>query len=154
MTNFVLPLILSLILVIIANKVCAKDTSQPNVGGRPRPRPATVSPQSVSGASKSVPYLSDVKRRIKRAWFPPKHNEGAIVTVTFTVHGNGTISKVKLKKSSGRGICDQAALKAIENAAPFRPLPGEFPSKVIEVEMGEMEYPGLEITPKFVDDSI
>ena len=67
--------------------------------------------------------MSDVMRRIKRAWFPPKGHENDIPVVTFTVHKGGDISALRLKKSSGVTISDEAALQAVENAAPFRPLP-------------------------------
>jgi TonB family protein len=33
------------------------------------------------------------------------------------------MSNLRLDHSSGLAIADQAALKAVENAAPFRPLP-------------------------------
>lgn len=69
------------------------------------------------------PYMADLQRRIKRAWFPPKGNESKRVVVVFKVHRGGELSNLRLERSSGVAIADQAALKAIENAAPFRPLP-------------------------------
>ncbi len=69
------------------------------------------------------PYMADLQRRIKRAWFPPKGNESKRVVVIFKVHRGGELSNLRLEKSSGLAIADNAALKAVENAAPFRPLP-------------------------------
>ncbi len=69
------------------------------------------------------PYMSDLQRRIKRAWFPPKGNESKRVVVVFKVHRGGELTNLKLDKSSGVAVADAAALKAVENAAPFRPLP-------------------------------
>ncbi len=69
------------------------------------------------------PYMADLQRRIKRAWFPPKGNESKRVVVIFKVHKNGELSNLRLGTSSGAAIADQAALKAVENAAPFRKLP-------------------------------
>ncbi len=69
------------------------------------------------------PYMADLQRRIKRAWFPPKGNESKRVVVIFKVHRGGELSNLRLDHASGVAIADQAALKAIENAAPFRPLP-------------------------------
>jgi TonB family protein len=74
--------------------------------------------------------MADLQRRIKRAWFPPKGNESKRVVVVFKVHANGTMSNLRLVTSSGAAIADQAALKAIENAAPFRPLPDGAPTDV------------------------
>jgi TonB family protein len=69
------------------------------------------------------PYLKDLQRRIKRAWFPPKGNESKPVVVEFKVHKMGELSNLKLIQNSGVALSDQAALRAVENAAPFRPLP-------------------------------
>lgn len=76
------------------------------------------------------PYMADLQRRIKRAWFPPKGNESKRVQVVFKVHSNGTVSNLRLLGSSGLAIADQAALKAVQNAAPFRPLPDGAPPDV------------------------
>ncbi len=76
------------------------------------------------------PYMADLQRRIKRAWFPPKGNESKRVSVVFKIHRDGQMSNLRLDKSSGLAIADQAALKAVENAAPFRPLPPGAPDDV------------------------
>jgi len=69
------------------------------------------------------PYMADLQRRIKRAWFPPKGNEVKRVVVRFRINKGGELSNLSIEHSSGLAIADQAALKAIENAAPYRPLP-------------------------------
>jgi TonB family protein len=69
------------------------------------------------------PYMNDLQRRIKRAWFPPKGQESRRVVVIFKVHRGGELSNLRLDHASGVASADQAALKAVENAAPFRPLP-------------------------------
>lgn len=69
------------------------------------------------------PYVSDLARRIRRAWIPPKTQEFHRVSVVFKIHRGGELSHLRLDQSSGLAIEDQAALKAVENAAPFRPLP-------------------------------
>lgn len=69
------------------------------------------------------PYMADLQRRIKRAWFPPKGNESKRVKVVFKVHRDGTMTNLRILVSSGLQIADQAATKAVEAAAPFRPLP-------------------------------
>jgi TonB family protein len=69
------------------------------------------------------PYLRDLQRRIKRTWHPPKDSQfrgGACVQ--FTVLHNGAITNLKLYRTSGDEGFDQAALKSIENAAPFASL--------------------------------
>lgn len=68
-------------------------------------------------------YFADLQRRIKRAWFPPKQREVAHVVFFLKVHRGGEVSDVRINRSSGLNLFDQAALRAIENAAPLKPLP-------------------------------
>src|SRR5208282_1618395 len=79
------------------------------------------------------PYMADLQRRIKRAWFPPKGNETKRVVLVFKVHSGGELSHLKLDKTSGLAIADEAAMKAVENAAPFHPLPNGAP-KVVDIQ--------------------
>lgn len=76
------------------------------------------------------PYMADLQRRVKRAWFPPRGNESKKVAVTFKLHRDGNVSQLRLDRSSGQASADQAALKAVQNAAPFRPLPSGSPDDV------------------------
>lgn len=76
------------------------------------------------------PYMADLQRRIKRAWFPPRGQESRRVVVIFKVHSQGELSDLRIDKSSGVATADQAALEAVRNAAPFRPLPNGAPSVV------------------------
>lgn len=121
----------------------ASGMATPNVGSGSRGGPASSSggkngggergnPDDGPGREPSVaarkdvdwgPYMADLQRRIKRAWYPPKGNESKRVKVMFKVHKDGQVTNLRMLVSSGLAIADQAALKAIENAAPFRPLP-------------------------------
>ena len=69
------------------------------------------------------PFMADLQRRIKKAWFPPKAPQSANCQVIFKVQLNGELSGLHVSKSSGIAAYDNAALKAVEGAAPFRPLP-------------------------------
>lgn len=73
------------------------------------------------------PYMADLQRRIKRAWFPPRGQESRRVVVQFKVATGGELSGLRIEHSSGVAIADQAALQAVQNAAPFRPLPAGAP---------------------------
>jgi TonB family protein len=76
------------------------------------------------------PYMAELQRRIKRAWFPPKDARSKRVKVIFKVHRNGEITNLRLANSSGLTAADEAALKAIQTAAPFHPLPAGAPVDV------------------------
>ncbi len=98
----------------------------PDANNNPGGRPSVAAQADVDFG----PYMADLQRRIKRAWFPPKGNESKRVVVVFKVHKGGELSHLRLDHSSGVAIADQAALKAVENAAPFRPLPAGAPDDV------------------------
>ena len=101
-------------------------------------QPGTVRPNDRPNAPSSGrtqecefgPYMAELQRRIKRSWFPPKDTESKRVQVIFKVHRDGSLSHLRLERSSGLAIADQAALKAIEDAAPFHPLPAGAPEDV------------------------
>jgi TonB family protein len=64
-------------------------------------------------------YMNDLESRIKKTWGPPAGHESAIVSVLFRVNANGEVSDLKLYRSSGHATADEAALQAIQRAAPF-----------------------------------
>ncbi|MFN8659157.1 MAG: TonB family protein [Candidatus Obscuribacterales bacterium] len=70
-------------------------------------------------------YLLDLERRIRRCWSPPAGEEDKRIIVRFKIHRMGEISHLRIAKSSGKSSADQAALKAVERASPFRSLPSE-----------------------------
>lgn len=76
------------------------------------------------------PYMSALQQRIKRAWFPPKDTTSKRITVTFKVARDGTLTNLRVVRTSGLQIADSAALKAVESAAPFANLPSGAPEQV------------------------
>jgi TonB family protein len=85
-----------------------------------------------------VPYLHDVERRVRRAWFPPKSNESKEVDLIFKIHQRGEMTDLHVEHPSNLTMQDNAALSAVRNAAPFRPLP-KGSKEVIEVEF-KLDY--------------
>jgi TonB family protein len=69
------------------------------------------------------PYMGNLQRNIKAKWLPPKGQESKRVVVSFKVDVEGALSHLKIDKSSGIADQDAAALRAVEDAAPFGPLP-------------------------------
>lgn len=89
---------------------------------------ASKSPfKKVAASSPDVdfgPYMADLQRRIKKNWFPPKGQESRRVVVLFKVKPNGSLgTDPRIDKSSGTKMADDAAIKAVRSAAPFRSLP-------------------------------
>jgi TonB family protein len=69
------------------------------------------------------PYVAKIQLRIKHNWHPPKLHESDCTNVTFKIQRNGSVTDLRLERPSGNIEADQAALRAIQSAAPFDPLP-------------------------------
>ncbi len=80
------------------------------------------------------PYMRELQRRIKLNWDPPKGNESKTVVLLFKIAKDGRLISCRVHKSSGLPSADQAALKAVELTAPFRPLPADFKGQNIDIQ--------------------
>ena len=80
------------------------------------------------------PYMRELQRRIKMNWDPPKGNESKRVVLLFKIAKDGRLLSCRVSKSSGLPTADQAALKAVELTAPFRPLPADFKGPSIDIQ--------------------
>lgn len=80
------------------------------------------------------PYMRELQRRIKLNWDPPKGNESKTVVLLFKIAKDGRLLSSKVHRSSGLPSADQAALKAVELTAPFRPLPADFKGQSIDIQ--------------------
>ena len=80
------------------------------------------------------PYMRELQRRIKLNWDPPKGNESKTVVLLFKIARDGRLLSCRVHKGSGLPSADQAALKAVELTAPFRPLPADFKGQSIDIQ--------------------
>ena len=80
------------------------------------------------------PYMRELQRRIKLNWDPPKGNESKTVVLLFKIAKDGRLLSCKISRSSGLPSADQAALKAVELTAPFKPLPADFKGQNIDIQ--------------------
>ena len=80
------------------------------------------------------PYMRELQRRIKMNWDPPKGNESKRVVLLFKIAKDGRLLSCRVHKSSGLPSADQAALKAVELTAPFKPLPPDFKGQNIDIQ--------------------
>ncbi len=75
-------------------------------------------------------FMDRLQRKIKRAWIPPRDGSSRKVRVMFKIFTNGELGRVQLVQGSGIAVADQAALRAVENAAPFEHLPAGAPESI------------------------
>jgi TonB family protein len=135
--------ILLLVAVLLPACACAQERSTPtSLGEHAKSVPKDEGQTKTDIFEK---FKIEIQDRIKRAYFPPKGNESQHIVVQFHVHRHGEVSDVRLVRASGIEICDRAALKAVENAAPFRPLPeGAKEEEVFEITL---DYNAFSLPP-------
>lgn len=80
------------------------------------------------------PYMRELQKSIKSNWTPPKGNESKRVVLIFKIAKNGKLLANKVFKSSGIVAADEAAIKAVNLTAPFKPLPKEFKGKSVDIQ--------------------
>ena len=80
-----------------------------------------------SGNAAVSNYPGKVRSKLQRAFrYPAKakrENVRGVVQVSFALSSSGSVSSVKIARSSGSPILDKAALEAVERAAPFPAIP-------------------------------
>jgi protein TonB len=77
------------------------------------------------GSAAASKYPGLVQAKVTRAAkYPSKaRGDAGEALVSFTVGASGTVTKVALARSSGNDALDNAALAAVDRAAPFPPIP-------------------------------
>jgi TonB family protein len=90
------------------------------------PEVAQTQPQPDFGG-----YMEALQLKLKQCWFPPRRKDNKRVVVRFGINQYGALTHFRLDHSSGVTAADQSALKAVKDAAPFKPLPAGAP---IELE--------------------
>jgi len=72
-------------------------------------------------------YLASVQQKIWMIWNQQvKTGFTQSVGVQFTIMPDGSVTDVRLTQPSGAALLDLAAQRAVQNAAPFAPLPREY----------------------------
>lgn len=77
-------------------------------------------------------YVNTLYKRLWEAW--NRTDAGTReCAVFFTILKDGAVKDIKIDESSGDGFFDLTARRAVENAAPFPPLPEGFPDPTLPV---------------------
>ena len=79
------------------------------------------------------PYMRDLQKRVKINWDPPKDSISRKTTLDLKISKKGQLLSMRINKSSGLKSFDEAALRAVETTAPFKPLPENFKGKSIDI---------------------
>lgn len=117
----------------------ARATVSPTPLGRPSGSPAGVASLSLDVSDFPFTYyLRQIQQKVTEKWVHPARTaERALsVVVLFEISRDGQIATPKVERSSGSVWYDQAALRAVMDAAPFPPLPQEFQARSLRVHFG------------------
>ena len=81
-----------------------------------------------------------LKSKIENSWQQPSRvllsgRDAIKLTVRFTLNLNGTVSSIRIIKSSGLGSIDASALNAVKRASPFNPVPDGTGNKPIDISI-------------------
>ena len=77
-------------------------------------------------------YIRQVAGKIREKW-DGKAIPGQQPAVMFEIGRDGRLNQATINKSSGNAYYDQVALRAINDAGPFPPLPDDFKKPVLRI---------------------
>ncbi len=113
--------------------------------------PAVPSPSANSGEGFEIlsdtqgvdfsPYVRRTLAALKRNWYSVMPEDAllgkkGLVSVVFKILPDGATNKdILLERKSSSNLLDGAALKAVQNSAPFEPLPSQFHGPYLELRI-------------------
>jgi TonB family protein len=113
----------------------------PREASAPPPQPLGAATGSASGAGpltlsvSDFPYsyyLRQVTEKIRAQW-NGRAIPGQQPIVVFEIRRDGRLNQAAIEKSSGNSAYDQVALRALNDAGPFPPLPDDFKKPVLRI---------------------
>lgn len=82
-------------------------------------------------------YIETLKNKVSSSWYSglvsPGQRGQFLVVVDFKILRNGQVQDLKISQNSGIRSLDLSALRAIENSAPFPPLPSDYPYSYLPI---------------------
>jgi TonB family protein len=79
-------------------------------------------------------YIAAIQQKVKEKWQLPQDYVFKSVVADIMVDRDGSLLSAMLKQSSGDRTVDKAALKAIQDAAPFERVPASAQSLPVQIE--------------------
>lgn len=99
-----------------------------------------ISGTNVYAAEDFTDYIKTLKLQVDKAWNAPVYYLRHTSDVYFRIHKDGTISDIKVVKSSKVPQLDKKAVTAIKNMPKQDKLPSFYSSDYIEVTVGLTNY--------------
>jgi protein TonB len=80
-------------------------------------------------------YISQVRSALWNKWSERMPKEQGEAVIVFSILPNGSVVDLRAEESSGSSAFDLTAESAVQDAAPFAPLPREFPEPFLKVHV-------------------
>lgn len=80
-------------------------------------------------------YIEQLLRQIDSKWSPPQAGTNIRTIVRFRILRRGQIDQLDVAESSGLNAFDLAALRAVQDASPFPPLPASYRNPTLNVTL-------------------
>jgi protein TonB len=80
-------------------------------------------------------YLGKLRRTLEQSKVNPRSRQTGTVMISFRVDPSGQLISRRVKKSSGSKLLDDAAMAALDRAAPFPPMPENVAQGPLEVQV-------------------
>lgn len=83
-------------------------------------------------------YLEKLKRKVELLWDYPDaargRGLGGVLKIDFSIDRNGALERLALVDPSGAKLLDDAAVKALRDAAPFAPFPNTWDIERLNIQ--------------------
>jgi protein TonB len=96
---------------------------------------AASAKQTAGDPTKFAKYLGTLRTQLEKHKINPRSRFSGTVWLRFTVGENGEIVTREVATSSGSKVLDDAAVSALERAAPFPPIPTEVGTRPLVVSV-------------------
>lgn len=80
-------------------------------------------------------YIAQLLSSIDRNWTRPPVGSGVRAVISFHIQRDGSIADLAVRETSGFDTFDLAALRAVQNASPFPPLPRGYRHETLGVNL-------------------
>lgn len=80
-------------------------------------------------------YIDQLLEAINAKWARPDMGDDVRAILSFRIHRDGRVTDIEVAESSGYNSYDLAALRAVQNAAPFPPLPRGYRKDSLDVKL-------------------
>ncbi len=81
-------------------------------------------------------YISLIRNALSNEWMTKMPSSGTMqAVIRFDIMRDGSLKKLKVDKSSGNRLFDNAAMNSVKSSAPFEALPDNFHEKKLSVHV-------------------